>query len=232
MAETTPHSDLPAPAQEVPQALVYTEGDYERLGTMKKASDVVFDYFRWATEDHRRISDHKSHTAKVSSTIEHVEAVFSPAPAKRALVPYFIANVLQALQELEYQTDVSQRWAPFSKEDLSELFNADEVSAIQFDSCVQDRAMYAGRFVSEATEVCQDIDRISRAEVVGCDSMLVVTLSWPLLLEGCSIEDDGGLGCVGRALAVSSAITQELYESAERSGANCVTAECAPESAL
>lgn len=186
----------------------YTDGDYDRLGTMKKAADVVFAYFRWVVEDHRRLLVERDHQSRILQLVSDVSQVFGFTDDKEQLVRYFIANVLQGAQEVEFEALGNDSWSPFTLEALLAVYDQRELVEMLEDLPLHDRCMYAGRFVAECTSSAPQVEQIDLGEIVGCDVDLVQTATWEILLETFDIEDDHSFICVGKAVMRSRELTQ------------------------
>jgi hypothetical protein len=187
----------------------YTAGDYDRLGTMKKAADVVFTYFRWVLEDHRRTMVEKDHQAKITSLVHDVMAVFGFTDDKEPLARYFISNVLQGAQEAEFTALGREAFAPFDGAALKEIYDQNDVVSLLAPLSAQARCMYAGRFMAECTESYPELQSVDNAELIGCDIDLVQVAEWPILLEEFEIEDDGSFICVGKVIVMVREMTNE-----------------------
>lgn len=182
------------------QKTEYTVGDYDRLGTIKKASDLVFIYFNWALSDHRRTLNEKDHQKVIVQLITDVGSVFGVGDEKEALVRYFIVNVIEACQEIE-RLSMPKAWMPFSLDALTSMFEPSNVSAAMVHLNIQNQFMWAGRLFPESHAEHHQSDEICLGHIVGADLILVQTASWELLLQGIDMEDDGSFECVGKALA-------------------------------
>lgn len=189
---------------------VYTDGDYDRIGTMKKAADVVHAYFTWVLEDHRRTMVDVEHKKRIEQLILDTGAVFGADDSKEPLIRYFIANVIQACQEMETASLDSEAWLPFTKSAITEMYDPPLLAQACLPLSVHNQLMYAGRFLTECTETHPLLEEIHMGHIVGADLSLVQTVDWKLLLEGADIENDGSFICVGKALTQSTSVNELL----------------------
>lgn len=199
------------PIDDIAQS-VYSDADYDRLGTMKKAADVVFEYLRWAMEDHRRLMHDKDHQNRIKTLVHDVMAVFGLTDQDEMLARYFIANVLHTAQEVEFSAMARDAWKPFSETAIAEIYSVEEVASMLADLAPHKRCMYSGRFMADVTDSNQWLESITAGMIVGCDSDLVMTGSWEILLEAFDIEDDTTFVCVGKAAMRAREETQQTLD--------------------
>lgn len=194
----------------------YTAGDYDILGTIKKAADLVFAYYRWVIEDHTRTLVSAKEEAKVEELILDLMATFGLDEDKAALARYFASNVLYMCVHADgYGT---HRGFGFSNETLAEMFSQTTVLELMEGMSDARACMYAGRFYPENGDRRKDsavatmLSKVRTAQIVGCDLIFVQTLSWQLLLLSRDIEDDTTFECVGRAIAEVDTEEQQLLD--------------------
>lgn len=183
---------------------VLTPEDYERIGTIKKAADVVYDYVQWATEDHSRTLVEKEHQAKISSVIDEITLIFGGQVVEPAMVRYFIANVASTVVRLEEAQTNIKHWHVLSDGNLRDIYVQEEVVAC----CLakpnhHDIAMFAGVFMSKATSGHEKLPKILEGELVGGDSLFSSTNHWRSLIDQSEEDSDTSAEAVGHALVAS-----------------------------
>lgn len=183
-------------------ALLFTDGDYDRLGTIKKASDVVFSYFRWVLEDHRRTQIEKEHQRKIENLICEVSDVFGVNQEREPLVRYFIANTLKGAQDAELAR-LADAYLPFSMGAFVEMYDITSVQQCMEDLTPHNQLMYSGNFMEECSSTSDILDDVQKGTLVGCDLNFVMSIAWPYLLDLAEMENDGSFVCVGKALVTS-----------------------------
>lgn len=178
-------------------------GDFERIGTIKKAADLVYDYVNWVTEDHNRTLVHKNHEKRIQDLIEAVGDVFGNPYGRDQLMGFFIANVVKSAVTYEESRTNVKGWHVLKPSVIAEMFVFDKVVEVMQQLSLHDRCMYAGVFMSELTTGSDKLFEIEAGNVVGCDSIFVETVHWDALLEEAE-ETDTSNEVVGRVLVENS----------------------------
>lgn len=192
-----------------------SSGDFERIGTIKKAADYVYEYVAWVTEDHNRTLVHKNHEKRIEALLESVSDVFGNPYGRDQLMGFFIANVVKSAVQYEESRTNIKGWHILQPSVVSEMFVFDKVVEVMQQLCRQDRCMYAGVFMSELTSSHEKLLDIEVGTVVGCDDIFVDTVQWTALLEEAE-EEDTSNEVVGRTLVQNSfvALSYEDMQSA------------------
>lgn len=191
--------------QEPTQTQNYTDGDYDRIGTIKKGADVVYEYVRWVLEDHTRTLVEKVHQKRIEELQRDVAAVFGLLQHREELGRYFCVNVIKAARDAEEMSSNIKGWTVFNDELFNDMYSPDRTAFQLVSLKPQDRCMYAGVFMSELTESHPDLDQIDVAAIVGADPLFVHSANWENLLAAANIEDTDFVS-VGRALVQLSPI--------------------------
>ena len=183
----------------------YTDGDYDRIGTIKKGADVVYEYVRWVLEDHTRTLVEKMHQQRIEELQRDICAVFGLLQHRTELGRYFIVNAIKAARDAEEAGSNIKGWTIFNDELFNEMYSPDRTAFQLVSLKPQDRCMYAGVFMSELTEAHPDLPQIDVAAVVGADPLFMHSVSWENLLAMANVEDTDFVS-VGRALVQLSPI--------------------------
>src|SRR5574343_260232 len=102
-------------------------GDFERIGTIKKAADLVYEYVNWVTEDHNRTLVHKNHEKRIQDLIEAVGDVFGNPYGRDQLMGFFIANVVKSAVTYEESRTNVKGWHVLKPSVIAEMFVFDNV---------------------------------------------------------------------------------------------------------
>lgn len=183
----------------------YKEEDFVRIGQIKIAADLVFEYFKDIMHDHRITLNESEHTRRIRNLLEKVVGVFGLTGPKMVLANYFIANVLKSYQDVEAEHFGTHAYMPYTESQLLELYDREKVMDVMAHMSPQDCCMYSGVFVSASTDLHEGVDNAVNALLAGCDLYFVQTLEGTYLVKTFvqlfpEYVDDDVLELTGRAL--------------------------------
>ena len=190
----------------MPNSIQHTDGDFDRIGLIKKASDVVYAYVRWVLEDHTKTLVEADHIRKGKQVASDVCDIFGLPAHRCELGTYFCANVLMVAREYEEASTEMKDWTPFSDDSLQDMYNQRGVAFFMNDLSPQDACMYAGTFLSEMTQVHPSLEEIRHGQLVGCDPVFMTTTDWRSLVEQADLDESSTID-VGKALVQLGVMT-------------------------
>lgn len=169
-----------------------SKADLERIARIKRASDTVYRYYNWLSQNPLEQDVGTVHADRIEGLRQDVKVALFLGDTQDVLVNYFIACVLFAIYNSHQEGAPTGTPCPIDRSNLEVMFSAAAVHELLLDADVNTLSYASGVFLMQDNSPAElsSIELIRSGVLVMADAEMIDTINLSQILVDEGMDQD------------------------------------------